>query len=85
MELGPFGSNCYIVGAEPGKEGMIIDPGDEAETILANVKDLKLDIKLIVLTHAHVDHIGALKEVGTAASAEVALHADDAQSLKQSR
>jgi len=83
LELGPFSSNCYIVGSEASKEGMIIDPGDEAETILANVKDLGLEIKSIVLTHAHVDHIGALKEVKEATGAEVAIHADDAQALQE--
>ena len=49
LVVGPFASNCYIVGSEIAGEGIIIDPGDEAEQILNKVKDLKLDIKLIVL------------------------------------
>jgi len=61
---------------------MIIDPGADARTILNRVKALRLDIKSIVLTHAHFDHIGALKKVKEATRAEVALHADDAQSLQ---
>ncbi len=61
--VGPLAANCYIVGSESSKEGMIIDPGDEAEVILKKVKDLGLAIKFIVLTHGHIDHIGALKEV----------------------
>ncbi len=81
LVVGPFASNCYIVGSESGKEGMIIDPGAEAEKILEKVKDLGLDIKLIVLTHGHVDHIGAVREVKEATSAEVAIHSDDAKSL----
>ena len=83
LVVGPFASNCYIVGSESSKEGMIIDPGDEAEVILGNVKDLGLDIKSIVLTHGHIDHIGALKEVKEATGAEVAIHADDAQALQE--
>ncbi|MFB0559030.1 MAG: MBL fold metallo-hydrolase [Dehalococcoidales bacterium] len=79
--VGPFGSNCYIVGSESNKEGMIIDPGDEAKKILKNVKDLGLNIKLIVITHGHIDHIGAIKEVKEATGAELAIHADDASSL----
>jgi len=81
LEVGPFASNCYIVGSESTKEGLIIDPGDEAGEILKSVKDLGLDIKIIVLTHGHIDHIGALKEVKEATGAEVAIHTDDAQSL----
>ena len=81
LEVGPFVSNCYIVGSESTKEGLIIDPGDEAREILNSVNDLGLDIKIIVLTHGHIDHIGALKEVKEATGAEVAIHTDDAQSL----
>ena len=40
LVVGPFASNCYIVGSESNKEGMIIDPGDEAEVILRNAMDL---------------------------------------------
>jgi len=80
--VGPFASNCYIVGSESSREGVIIDPGDDAEEILKNVKDSGLDIKLIILTHGHIDHIGALKEVKETTGAEVAIHTDDAKSLK---
>ena len=83
LVVGPLASNCYIIGSESNKEGMIIDPGDEAEVILRNVKDLELAIKFIVLTHTHIDHIGALKEVKEATGAEVAIHADDAQALQE--
>ncbi len=82
FEVGPLASNCYIVGSESTKEGMIIDPGDEAEEILKSIKDLKLDIKLIVVTHGHLDHIGALKEVQEATGAEVAIHSLDAKPLQ---
>ncbi len=85
LELGPFASNCYIVGAESNKEGIIIDPGAEANRILKRIKDLGLEVKLIVLTHSHIDHIGALKEVKEATGAEVAIHADDASSLQAGR
>ncbi len=83
LVVGPLATNCYIVGSEFNKEGIIIDPGDEAEVILRNVKDLELDIKSIVLTHAHIDHIGALKEVKEATGAEVAIHTDEAESLQR--
>ncbi len=82
LVVGPLASNCYIVGSEVTREGMIIDPGDEAEQILEKIKDLQLDIKFIVLTHSHIDHIGAVKEVCKATGAEICVHTDDAQSLK---
>ncbi|GAG90240.1 unnamed protein product, partial [marine sediment metagenome] len=81
--VGPFATNCYIVGSESSKEGIIIDPGDEAEVILRNVKDLGLEIRSIALTHGHIDHIGALKEVKEATGAEVAIHIDEAESLQR--
>ncbi len=82
LEVGPFASNCYIVGAESNKEGMIIDPGAEANRILKRVEDLGLAVKFIVLTHSHMDHIGALEEVKEATGAKVAIHTDDAGSLQ---
>ena len=82
LEVGPFASNCYIIGSEADREGMIIDPGDEAKLILSEVKDLGLDIKVIALTHGHIDHIGALKEVKEATGAQVAIHTDDVRVLK---
>ena len=61
---------------------MIIDPGDEAKRILNEVKNLGLDIKIIALTHGHIDHIGALKEIKEATGAQVAIHSDDVGALK---
>lgn len=81
LTLGPFATNCYIVGFESNKVGMIIDPADEAQLILSNVRELGLDIKSVVLTHGHLDHIGALKEVKEATGAEVAIHSDDVNFL----
>jgi hydroxyacylglutathione hydrolase len=78
LEPEAFASNCYIVADESKKEGIIIDPGAGADEILKRVEDLGLEIKLILLTHNHPDHIGALGEVKEATGAEVAIHTDDA-------
>lgn len=83
LVVGPLASNCYIVGSESTKEGMIIDPADEAEEILQSIKELGLKISLIVLTHGHPDHVGALKEIKEATGAEVVIHVDDAEFLQQ--
>lgn len=83
LVVGPFASNCYIVGSELTKEGMIIDPGEGAKQILKGVESLELDIKFIVITHGHIDHIGALTGVKEATGAEVCIHAKDAKYLQE--
>jgi len=84
LVVGPIASNCYIVGSEATKEGMIIDPGADADEILKKVRGLGLKIKLIVLTHRHPDHVGAAGQVKEATGAEVAAHVEAAKYLPQS-
>ena len=79
LSLSFMGTNCYIVGSELTKRGMIIDPGAEAKVILRTVKDLGLTIPLIVATHTHFDHVGALKPVKEETGAEFALHEAEAE------
>ncbi len=74
LTVGPFASNCYIVGSESSKRGIIIDPGAEAKLILKTVNDLGLTISLIVVTHMHFDHVGALTPVKEGTGAKFALH-----------
>ena len=81
LEFGPFAGNCYIIGSESTGEGMIIDPATQGEDIVAQVEGLGLKVKVIVLTHGHMDHTGALAEVKEATGAEVAIHANDAPYL----
>jgi hydroxyacylglutathione hydrolase len=84
LTLGPYASNCYIVGSETTNEGMIIDPGAEAKEIMRTVDKLGLKIKLIVLTHRHPDHVGAAAQVKAATKATLASHAECAKYLPQS-
>jgi glyoxylase-like metal-dependent hydrolase (beta-lactamase superfamily II) len=83
LEVGPFAANCYIIGSANGGEGIIIDPGDEAQRILQEIKNSGLDIKTIALTHGHSDHAAALKEVKEATGAQIAIHSEDTGTLKQ--
>ena len=77
FEIGPFGTNCYIVGSESTGEGMIIDPAADPDFIMKQVKKLNLDIKIIVATHSHPDHLMALGAVKKATGAAFAMHGDE--------
>ncbi len=79
IAVGPFASNCYIVGSESSHRGIIVDPGAEAKLILKAVADLGLKISLIVVTHAHFDHVGALMPVKSETGARFAIHEDEAK------
>src|SRR5678816_4270344 len=73
----PFYKNGFVVGCERSHEGVIIDPGDEVDGLLASVRDHELEIKCILLTHAHIDHITGVAAAKEAVDAPVYLHKDD--------
>jgi len=77
LTVGMFQSNCYVVYCEEKREALIIDPGDEGARIVGFVKDERLDVKGIVNTHSHIDHVSALAEVREAFDAPVMMHEDD--------
>ncbi len=77
-------TNCYIIGCEETKEGIIIDPALDGQRILKKVEELGLRTKAIVLTHGHIDHLGALQEVLEATRAKVMIHADDVEEMEES-
>jgi hydroxyacylglutathione hydrolase len=82
LVVGSLSANCYVVGDEETGEGMVIDPGGNAEEIRRAIDDSGLDIKIIVLTHGHSDHIAALRDVQDRTGAEVAIHNEDADFLE---
>ncbi|MFQ5641266.1 MAG: MBL fold metallo-hydrolase [bacterium] len=77
LQVGLFAENCYIVGCEKTFEGVIIDPGDEPDRILSTISELELQIKYILLTHAHLDHVKELAAVNRKLSVPVFMHRDD--------
>jgi len=83
LHVGPLQTNCYIVGCEDTKEGAIIDPGGGAKHILAEVERLGLEIKYVINTHGHFDHILDNKEVVEATGAPLVIHSADAPMLKE--
>ncbi len=79
--VGPMAANCYIIGCDKTKEAAVIDPGAEGRRIINRLMQLNLKCKYIILTHGHVDHIGALNELSEATGAEVCIHSEDAGML----
>lgn len=77
LTLGTFQTNCYIVGSETTREGLVIDPGSDPLMIIDQIRRLDLKIKLIVNTHAHVDHVLAIESIKRTFDARFALHADE--------
>ncbi|HET9799519.1 MAG TPA: MBL fold metallo-hydrolase [Gemmatimonadaceae bacterium] len=72
--VGLFEENCYLVVDEQAGRGVLIDPGDEASRILAMVREANVTLDAIWLTHAHVDHIGAIAAIRRELDVPVLLH-----------
>lgn len=82
ITVGPFQENCYIVGDEASGEGALIDPGDEATRIALAVEQTQLEIGSIILTHSHIDHVGAVAELVDEYACPVLLHAEAEEMLQ---
>ena len=73
LTLGLYQTNCYLVHNEGAKECIVIDPGYEANTILNRAALLGLEIKAILLTHGHFDHVGAVRQIAADTDCDVYL------------
>ena len=77
LPVGPLQCNCSIVGDEASREAMVIDPGADVSRILEIVARHGLQVKQIVVTHAHLDHIGGAMELKRATGAPILLNEND--------
>ena len=77
-----FMTNCFIIWDEETKEGLVIDPGGDADRILKEIKAQSIKITGIVITHAHIDHVGALGAIKDATGAEIMMHTAELPVLK---
>lgn len=77
LPVGPLACNCSIIGDETTREAVVVDPGDDVAEILAIVDRHGLRVKMIVVTHAHIDHIGGASKLRAATGAPVYLNAAD--------
>jgi hydroxyacylglutathione hydrolase len=69
--VGPVAENCFVARVEGSERALIVDPGDEAERLLAAVEELGVGVDAILVTHCHFDHIGAVAPVAEATGAPV--------------
>jgi glyoxylase-like metal-dependent hydrolase (beta-lactamase superfamily II) len=81
LTLGIIDTNCYIVVCESRGKAAVIDPGDEAPKVLAALEEAEADLSLILLTHGHIDHAGALAGLARATGAPVYVHPEDRNML----
>ena len=80
--VGPLQCNCSIIGDETTHEAMVIDPGDNIENVLALLRKHRLQVKQIVITHAHIDHVGGAMKLRAATGAPILLNENDYALLK---
>jgi hydroxyacylglutathione hydrolase len=73
----PFYKNGFLVACERTRAAAIIDPGDEVDEILAAARDFDADVQVILLTHAHIDHVTGVGAAKAAFDVPVHLHRDD--------
>jgi hydroxyacylglutathione hydrolase len=82
LPVGPLQCNCSIIGDEISREAMVIDPGDDIADILAIIQKHNLTVKQIVITHAHIDHVGGAMKLRQTTGAPILLNHNDYTLLK---
>lgn len=82
MEVGPLAENAYIVGHMASGKAVVIDPGDEADEILRQLGERGWTLDKILLTHGHLDHVGAVAPLKEATGASVHIHPEDVELMQ---
>ena len=82
LPVGPLQCNCSVIGDEATREAMVIDPGADIEDVLALIRKHNLQVKQIVITHAHIDHVGGAMKLRAATGAPILLNQNDYELLK---
>ena len=77
LQVGPIGTNCYLLKDEGTKQGAIIDPGDEADRILRAAQEMEMDVQMILLTHGHYDHTTGVSGILKHHAVPVYIHRDE--------
>ena len=82
LPVGPLQCNCSIVGDENSREAMVIDPGDDIDAVMEIVARHQLQVKQIVVTHAHIDHVGGAMKLKQLTGAPILLNQNDSDLLR---
>lgn len=61
IPAGIYDANCYIVMDKKTKDAVVLDPGGDGEMLERAIKDMKANVKSILLTHGHMDHVGGVE------------------------
>ena len=77
--VGPLEENAYIVADEVSKEAVVIDPGDEPDRIMDLIHSNGFNVRAVICTHGHFDHVGAVGDIKKATGARVMMHKDDSE------
>lgn len=79
--VGPLSVNCFVLGCEDTREGVVVDPGGDVERIMQAVRRHDLAIRYIINTHGHFDHVGGNRQAIAALKAPLLIHQADAPML----
>ena len=82
LPVGPLQCNCSVIGDESTREAIVIDPGDDIQDVLGLIQKHNLKVKQIVITHAHIDHVGGAMKLRQATGAPILLNQNDYALLK---
>ncbi len=82
LEVGPLAENTYIVGHVASGKAVVIDPGDEADEILRRIAGHGWILDKILLTHGHLDHVGAVAPLKERTGASIHIHPDDVDLMR---
>src|SRR5438477_2149704 len=82
LPVGPLQCNCSVIGDDATREAIVIDPGDDIQQVLEIIHKHNLKVQQIVITHAHIDHVGGAMKLRAATGAPILLNQNDYALLK---